>query len=462
MVRSSEVPNRIGRYRIDGQIGGGSMGVVYRGRDLEIDRDVALKTIHRHLLESEPDVDWRARFRREMQLAARVSHPSIVTIYDYLEFDGAPFIAMEYLEGPSLARHIESRQAVDVGLGLRVGFELLSALGAAHAVGIVHRDVKPSNIILCHDGRAKLGDFGVARTEASALTAVGSAIGTPGYMAPEQFRGGEIDGRADLFAAAVVLYEFFTGRLPFAGEHSPEILYRIMFEAPAPLDGPAGPMIEAVLQRALAKDPADRFQTAAEFAAALRAAAPRPSEIRGASLDATVVAGLANLPPSRLDLPAAPAAPAGAPAGLPADAFSDTVERELAVFVGPIAKVLVTRHRASAASRRDLVERVSAAALSGAEAIRFRARFAGTGIDDAPVAPAAAPRPAAPAGTLTLGERETAGLARTLASYIGPIAELVVNQALLKSRSREEFYARVAETIPSKAERDDFLKRLCA
>jgi eukaryotic-like serine/threonine-protein kinase len=250
------------------------MGVVYEARDERLQRAIALKTI---LPASDPQM--RDRFLREARAAAAVSHPNICQLYEIGEHDGNPFLAMELLEGESLAARLE-REAVPPAEAVALALAILSALGALHGRGIVHRDLKPSNVFLTEHG-VKLLDFGLARpvsldVDATSLTLPGILLGTPRYMAPEQARGAEVDARADLFAAGAVLFEMLSGRPAFNGASAIEQLHSVMHDHPPALVGSLAVVeIDRVIQRALAKAPADRYQSADEMARDLRACLSR-------------------------------------------------------------------------------------------------------------------------------------------------------------------------------------------
>ncbi len=265
----------LGRYRILGELGRGAMGVVYRAVDPMIEREVALKTLHAELPADIAD-EVRVRFLREARSAGRLSHPNIVTIFDVGEDGGAAYIAMELLEGPSLSQMLKERQRIPFHSAADIIAQVADALHHAHQFSIVHRDVKPANIVVSRSGRAKLTDFGVAYVPSSEVTQHGSALGSPRYMAPEQVLGQPIDARADIFSLGVVLYEVLTRRTPFewpgdttvfalmqriAGEPHPP-LHQIDAEIPSGFD--------RIMDRALAKRPQDRYQSAAEFASDLR------------------------------------------------------------------------------------------------------------------------------------------------------------------------------------------------
>jgi len=265
----------LGRYRILGELGRGAMGVVYRAVDPVIEREVALKTLHADLPEDVAG-EVRVRFLREARSAGRLNHPNIVTIFDVGEDGGAAYIAMELLEGPSLQQMLKERQPVAFHIAADIIAQVADALHHAHQYSIVHRDVKPANVVVSRSGRAKLTDFGVAYVPASDVTQHGSALGSPRYMAPEQVLGQPIDRRADVFSLGVVLYEVLTRRNPFEWPGDTTVfalMQRIAGEPHPPLRQidaaiPAG--FDRIMDRALAKRPQDRYQSAGEFAADLR------------------------------------------------------------------------------------------------------------------------------------------------------------------------------------------------
>jgi len=265
----------IGRYRAFDELGRGAMGVVYRGFDPVIGRTVALKTL---LLDhTDPAArEFRDRLYREAAAAGALSHPNIVTIFDIIEDGNTTAVAMEFIEGRSLASIISERAPMAIDRAVDLFDQIASALDYAASHGIVHRDIKPANILITPAGRAKIADFGVARLALSTMTQAGTVLGSPSYMSPEQVRGLPLDGRSDLFSAAVVFYEMITLERPFAGNDVATTMYRIAHEPPTPpgqFNPGVGPAVTAVLDRALAKNPADRYQTGEALAAELRCAA---------------------------------------------------------------------------------------------------------------------------------------------------------------------------------------------
>lgn len=265
----------LGPFELRGEIGRGAMAVVWRGYDPTLDREVALKEPF-VAPGTDPAVaaELAARFIREGRAAARLNHPGIVTIYSAEVYDGRSVIAMELIDGRTLADIVDCGP-LDPASTTALIDQLLAAVGYAHAAGVVHRDIKPDNVFVTSDGRAKLADFGIAHVGADAsLTMAGSVMGTPGYMSPEQIAGQPVDARADLFAVGVMAHEMLTGRNPYGateGTAATTVMYRIVHE-PLPALGlrtPAGVDLDSVLAVATAKDPAQRFSDAAGFRAAL-------------------------------------------------------------------------------------------------------------------------------------------------------------------------------------------------
>jgi serine/threonine-protein kinase len=273
-------PERLGKYDIVEVLGKGAMGVVFRGFDPDIDRTVAIKTVRKELIEEEDRAGMAlARFKNEARAAGRLSHPGIVAVYDYGESGSVAYIAMEFVQGASLREYFNRGTRFAERDAIAVMAQLLEALQHAHDQGVWHRDIKPANLIIMNNGKVKIADFGIARIDTSTLTQTGVVMGSPGYMAPEQYSDGKVDRRADLFAAGVVMYQLLTGARPFAGSVE-SIPYKICHVEP-PLPSEAEPdrgweRYNAVITRALAKQPADRFQTAAEFRAAILEAYAKP------------------------------------------------------------------------------------------------------------------------------------------------------------------------------------------
>ena len=282
----------VGKYELRHQIGRGAMGVVYEAFDTVIERSVALKMLRTDLYAPEQLPDVRARFKREAHSAGRLSHPHIVTIFDYGEHEGAPYIAMDLMNGEELARSLEAGARMALPQVVRVMEQLLSALAYAHEKGVVHRDMKPSNVFVLRDGTIKVVDFGLARIEASNLTETGTLLGTPAYMSPEQFLGLPADARSDLFSVGVMLYQMLTGDRPFTGSPS-TIMQKVLRQdpvEPSVLNPTLSAAWDDLVKRALAKKPDQRIQSARQFAEFMRLVSEgKPLPGSGPSADQTVV-----------------------------------------------------------------------------------------------------------------------------------------------------------------------------
>ena len=267
-------PEKIGKYEIQGELGEGGMGVVYKGFDRAIGRNVAIKAIDKASVDAQELKYILERFRVEAQAVGRLVHPRIVQIYDYGEDEHTAYIVMELINGKTLRQHLAQEASYEIHeIGVIIG-QLLDGIGHAHSEGVIHRDIKPGNIMINSDGRIKISDFGIARIDSSELTQVGEILGTPYYMAPEQFIGSAIDPTADLYSVGVIAYELLTGRKPFAGKNY-EVMQQVINEIPAnpsQLNAVLSPLMDRVLQKALAKSAIDRFQSAREFAEAFREA----------------------------------------------------------------------------------------------------------------------------------------------------------------------------------------------
>jgi serine/threonine-protein kinase len=272
---SEPAPAKLGKYEILRELGRGAMGVVYEAFDPSIERVVALKTIRRDQLDGAEAEEMLVRFQREARAAGRLNHPNIVSIYDFGDDNGTSFIAMEFVRGRELKSYFEKNERFALPEIVRIMGQLLDALEYSHNYGVVHRDVKPANIIILADGQVKVADFGIARIESSQFTQAGTVLGTPAYMSPEQFMGQTVDRRSDVFSAGIVLYQFLTGERPFSGAAT-TIMHKVLSVDPPPpslLNVQAPRPFDAVIGKAMAKRPEDRFQTAREFADAIRLAA---------------------------------------------------------------------------------------------------------------------------------------------------------------------------------------------
>jgi eukaryotic-like serine/threonine-protein kinase len=274
---------KLGRYDLIRVLGKGAMGLVYEGRDPNLERRVAIKTIRVENLSEEAAAEYEVRFRTEARSAARLQHPNIVSVYDSDRDGDTAFLVMEFIQGDDLKYHLDRGERYSLQQTLAIMGDLLAALDYAHRQNIVHRDIKPANLLIEPGGRVKLTDFGVARIQDSgdATRTQGTMVGTLKYMAPEQVQGLPVDARADLFAAGIVLYQLLTGKRPFDGETDFAIIQQIVGHAPAAptsFNPQLPPAIDAVMARALVKSRDQRYATAQEFATALQAASQEAAD----------------------------------------------------------------------------------------------------------------------------------------------------------------------------------------
>ncbi|HEY6273941.1 MAG TPA: protein kinase [Terriglobales bacterium] len=272
-----DTPSRIGRYEILEELGRGAMGMVYRAKDPAMDRVVAIKTIISVALKSDHESEFRERFYREARAAGGLAHPGIVPVFDVGEHEGVPFLVMEFISGRTLAEAIKKGERLTPERACEIGLRVAEALGYAHQRGVIHRDVKPANIMLTSKEaygieRPKITDFGVAKLAEGRTTLTGQLLGTPAFMPPEQFTGGPIDGRADIFSLGVVLYWMATGEQAFPGESITAVSYKVVHTDPVPprkLNPWLPSRLETVIMKCLAKSPDERYQTGEELAADL-------------------------------------------------------------------------------------------------------------------------------------------------------------------------------------------------
>ena len=468
-------PGSLGKYQITEVLGEGAMGIVYKGFDPDLRRTVALKTIRQQLGDdSEFGTTLSGRFVNEAQAGGRLSHPGIVAVYDFGEERGVKYMAMEYVEGQSLSRYASSGvHFTDTDIP-GIMSQLLDAIEHAHQQGVWHRDIKPANVIMTRAGRLKVADFGIARIDGSGLTQATMMIGTPGYMAPEQFLGRAIDHRVDIYAAGVVLYLLLTRRLPFTGP--PEaLMYKVVHEPPVPpseVDGVRRPRFyDALVATALAKDPNQRFPSAAAFKDALVRAVGQP--IDDAAWEKTIIA--APAPQALAPVPSSGAGVApgsgvsGSAAGLGVTGWDPAVlsqaEASLAKFVGPLAGVLVRRAARECSDAATLYAKLADQITSTTARAAFLGHATGTGSVQAVATPAPIDARAAPAGAAApAGEPVSAALiaqaTRLLAQQVGPIASTIVKRAAAQGAHRDAFFQALAAAVADRARRERLMADL--
>ena len=444
---------QLGKYKIVEVLGKGAMGVVYKGFDPQIERHVALKTIRKELVDEVVAEQTIRRFKNEAQAAGRLTHPGIVGIYEYGEDDATAYIAMEYVQGRGLRDFLARHERFSLLDAVNIMGQLLDALDYAHEQGIVHRDVKPANIIMMANGKLKVADFGIARISNSNLTTVGSVMGTPSYMSPEQFAGSSVDRRADLFSCGVVFYELLTGSKPFEGA-TETIAYKICHEqhkdpsATSPTHVPA--IFDRVIARALAKKPEMRFQTAREFSGAILKA----YEKRAEGADDTVL-GTRNLTPSGKTDSTFP------PAGWRSEDLKP-LEELLTQYVGPMARIVVKKAAARTVDPQQLLQALAENLAADADRNAFLAAAMarlpsmtnpGTASD-----PGTRTQVTSRFGKSVLDPDQVDRAAQRLAPYVGPIAKVLARKAAVGAASRTALYLALAENISDADDKAKFLK----
>jgi serine/threonine-protein kinase len=473
---------QLGKYRIDGVLGKGAMGVVYKAFDPHIERTVALKTIRKELFSEDQQAELIGRFKNEAQAAGRLNHPNIVTVYDYGEDQESAYIAMEFVDGTPLgALMVPGQPSAPSRVAAWMG-DLLLALDYAHSRGVVHRDIKPANLLITTGAQVKVSDFGIARIESSTLTQAGSMVGTPSYMSPEQLCGDAIDGRSDVFSAGVLLYQLLTGVRPFAGSAT-VVMQQILNEEPAPpsqLVPALGRAYDAVIARALAKQVADRYPGARAFldalAAAMRGAAPDPDATACDDADRTVL-GAGWLAPATAPQAgtASTSLAGGAMTPWKAEALPE-LEPLLASHIGPMAKILLRKEAARAEGMDQLCDLLLTHIPTDAGRTQFQSRITqvkrklaasgtGTGLQRPPTlaatvsvtAPGAASARTAIRAPVPFDEAYVERVAQRLTLAIGPIARVVAKRAARQTNDRADLLQLLAGHIESVPERERFL-----
>jgi serine/threonine-protein kinase len=464
---------RLGKYAVTEVLGKGAMGVVYKAFDPNIRRTVAIKTIRKELIDDDRAHTMLARFKNEAQAAGRLSHPGIVAVYDYGEEGDLAYIAMEYVEGNSLREYFNRNTRFEDRDVVSIMAQLLDALAYAHEQGVYHRDIKPANIIIMTNGKLKIADFGIARIDSSNLTQIGAIMGTPGYMAPEQYAGANVDWRADLFSSGVVLYQLLTGVKPFTGS-TESIAYKVCYEHPAPpsqLDPERVPSrYDDVVAKAMAKKPDERFQTAHKFRTAVLDAYAEPVSptVSEETIITEIVPTTVRIEPTSPSQPQAPdATPTPARTTEPPPGWDGNVlkaiELHFARHVGPVAKVMVRR----AAGRTLDVDELYSILAENLTSVADRKAFLATRGQ----LQGALPKKAASAtrttyeASVTHASRVSAPLTpeaidaaqQRLAAYLGPIAKVIVKKAATQAKTTRQFYMLLADHLGTAAERQRFL-----
>ena len=461
-------PDRIGKYSILRPLGKGAMGMVYEGFDPVIERKVAIKTIlSEHLADG--GASAIARFKREAQAGGRLQHPGIVAVHEYGEDQNFAYIVMEYVEGQELRKLMRERGRFELSDSLEVMRQLLAALGYSHECGVVHRDIKPANVMVLSGLKIKVMDFGIARIQSSSMTQVGTVLGTPTHMAPEQLMGETADGRTDLWAAGVIFYELLTGRSPFAAESPAAVMHRVMQGEPMPPSRllpelPAA--FDAVIARALTKDASQRFQSAREFVQALAQAIERIASDRtvpmlgrdsaqDTSQDKTVWLQQTVFDPARTVVPPVTL-------DLPPETLA-AIETSLKELIGPMARHVMRSTASHVHSLDEFLSTLADKIPDLAEREGFKLRIGrlnkhggvpGHGLATLP-GEKSQPRPPFAFDAQILARAE-----KQLAHHVGPLAKVLIKRAANDSGNVSELYRKLAEHIDSEPLRKVFLDSL--
>jgi serine/threonine protein kinase len=495
----------IGKYELVDAIGTGGMGTVYRAFDPTLERIIAVKLLQLDMPDVSP-AELSERFRNEARAVARLNHPAIVAIFDYDDQDPAgAYIAMEYVNGCALDEYVNQRAEPHLEDAISAVQQVLAGLDYAHRHDVVHRDIKPSNLLITRDGMVKITDFGIAKIGPRSQKQTGLLVGTPQYMAPEQYMGGHIDRRCDIHAVGVVLYELMTGQAPFSGSAA-EIMHQVCYAVPAPVSS-VNPRIpaafDAVVARALEKTPENRYASASEFNEALRAIwksianSPASTTLsQGARLITTTIrrspiatrpanslpaqnheaAGVRVAAPPALTVPDAPpsTSPGQAPPKLTRPQSNSgqgtlaawsreqlaEVERQLTQIVGPLAKVLVRSAAANTANRQQLYAMLADHLHTPEERRRFLAGEAAIGATGPHKAPGAAPAATVAGlhGGRPLTPETLQRATQLLSRYMGPIASVLTKKAAQTAIDEPHLYSLLAGKLSDPAEQQRFIR----
>ena len=465
-----DTPERLGKYSITEVLGEGAMGVVYKGFDPDIKRTVAIKTIRRQFGVSGEGVSAAARFRNEAVAAGRLTHPGIVAVYDFGEHEDVAFIAMEFVEGKTLAHYLSSRVRFTDEDIPGVICQVLDAVEHAHEAGVWHRDIKPANIIMAKNGKLKVADFGIARIEDAGLTQANVMIGTPTYMAPEQFLGTSMDKRVDVYACGVLLYILLTGKPPFSGPQE-QLMYKVVHEPPvlpSQVEGANRPhFYDAIITKALAKNPDQRFPDTASFRDAVQRGVGQP-------FDTTVwertLIGVAEKVPAQVKTPGTgsrsgvtntPTNTSGSWTQLP-DHWDKAVLKEaeasLAKLVGPLASVLVKRAARECADLPSLYAKLAEQVTNPQAKTAFLERA--TSITSIKGGSSSGTRSAPPPNGAPLSDALVDAAAKLLANHVGPIAKVMAKKTAARTTDRDAFFVLLADAVTDSAARQKLLTEL--
>lgn len=457
---SFQVGQIVGDYQVEGVLGRGGMGALYKVRNRFSQRLDAMKVLLPSVRSSSADIT--SRFEREIRVHASLRHPNIAELYTAFQLDDQLLMVMELVEGPTL-ESLLAHAPLPVELSVGIVSQALTALGYAHRQGVIHRDIKPTNIVLSRGGAVKLIDFGIALAEFNPrMTQTGMVLGSLAFMAPEQLTGQGADARADLYAIGITLYQAVTGKRPIEGANEYEMMNAHVHQMPAPpsqVNPAVSEELSAAILKALAKNPAHRFQTAEEFRQALSSYLPTSGSAWPQLAATPSDTGMHERVATMLPVEKLPSSSRFHSAALA------VLHRNLAQYVGPIARHLVMKESRDAASLDALCQAVAGQIAKESDRVAFlqacRAEF--TAETRTVAMPQAAPPPTpptpTPAPTTTLDPAWLDRMKKDLAVQIGPMARVIVDRAVKKCGGAEQLLTTVSAEIPSPEERARFLAR---
>jgi len=452
----TDYPQQLGKYRIDALLGQGAMGVIYKAFDTEIDREVAIKILHTHLLTGDMGEELMRRFAHEVKAAARCQHPNIVTVYDYGVSKNQPYMVMEYVKGIDLQVFFKSGQSLTTEQTINLILKVLDALYSAHAMGIVHRDIKPANIMLLDNGQIKVTDFGVAHLDSSDLTQVGDVMGTPSYMSPEARSGGTVTASSDLYATALVFLELLINKRVKAKELDYADLLA-QFEARG-LTPQLAKNIAEVLNKALQHNPQKRYADALSFSKALSdCLETAPDYYQLASDLATTVLTVKNTVQPTGSQENTDSLFAAASSSVILQNQLTVIEKSLTHYLGPVAKMLIKKQAKNTSNINQLINSLVPHIPSATDRQNFISSLDFSThtklLDNHSLL---SMNNKAPAQLFSSDYIEQ--LTTDLTRYLGPVAKHIMKATLKKVSSKQELCTCLADKIPNLKERAEFLK----
>jgi serine/threonine protein kinase len=469
MAPSDKHPQNIGKYKISKVLGKGAMGTVYKGFDTVIERWVAIKMLHQHLLEDEGGEEFSIRFKQEAQAAARCLHPNIVTIFDFGIENETSYIVMEYVEGTELKEEMHHQRISTVVQAIKILLQILDGLEMAHSKGVIHRDIKPANIIMLADGRVKVSDFGVARLDTSDLTSAGFMVGTPNYMSPEGLRGEQVDHRSDLYSCALLLLEIITRSKPYAGRNTEELLAAL--ELQTQIAQNLRYKLDQCIRKALSSDPGQRYQSAAKFRMALASLIDQFSEDEEDDQKTMIIAA-----PQRPSVTPPHSQASQSQMGAWNPDLLKAIEDSLIKYIGPMAKVLIRKNSKTAISVSALSQQLAEQIPSDKDRMAFLKNLSKSGVYSSAVsglqqsnslvsgvnpatnADASSLAAVVPASQITLNDLDK--ITKALLFHVGPLASRIVKHASKSCTDTDELILKVSAHIPDDKERSDFIQKL--